>query len=206
MQKGKFIVIDGTYGSRRVRQALALELMLKREGIPSKLINPSKIDSDNLEGSNGRIPYVYERAKLAKSMRKDLDEGINIISSSWIESYIAFVSAEFSIEASRYDKILELERHIYERKSVRKPLKPDATIFLYMPHQIAEELEKSRRRSFGEIKPKNIKNFEDTYLVISGRGEWHRINCATESGVRKAKNIAEEIYSKAKEILEIQNT
>ncbi|MBI2011590.1 hypothetical protein HYS91_02360 [Candidatus Daviesbacteria bacterium] len=217
MNKGKFVVIDGTDGSGKGTQLNLLSKKLRHLKIPFKTIDFPRY-SDNaygklagryLKGEFGGIkfvsPYLASLAfagdrLLAKPLIDEwLNKGFLVISNRYASSNKAHMSA--NIEPGKRKEFMDWLDNL-EYKTNKLP-RPDLTIFLYVTPEIGQQNVDSKKiREYLEdekrdILEKDLKHLQDSsevYLYLSKtEPNWKVINCMSEGKMRSREEIHKEI-------------
>ncbi len=214
MKKGKIILIEGTDGSGKNTQAGMLVKRLNREDIQSVMRNfpryetpTGRIIAECYLGRNGNswfpnpaelnpkiasLYYAADRLAAKPEIEEIISSGTNLILDRYVESNMAHQGGKLQGEDRKnfidFVGILEY--------GLLKLPKPDKTIFLYVPAEIAFELRKKRNEipDAHESNFEHLKNAEETYLWLSEEFNWTKIECAPNGKMRHREEIAEEIY------------
>ncbi len=152
--KGKFIVIDGTDGSGKGTQTQLLVKRLEAEGhavamadFPRHGQRSATLVDDYLTGAFGTaedvgayrasIFFACDRYAASFEMKKQLEEGKIVISNR-------YVSANMGHQAGKIKEISEVDKFLIWLENLEYGIfdipKPDATILLYMPVEIGQQL------------------------------------------------------------------
>ena len=227
MNRAKIIVIEGTDGSGKETQSKKIEEYYKSQGLNVKrysfpcyntptgkivggayLGKPEISESVFPETSSKVDPLVsslYYAADRRYNFLKFIEEEIYkndiIILDRYTTSNMGHQAGKAKSKEEK-DKILRFIE-VLEFELCELP-KPDIVIFLYMPFEAAKELRKGRTSGDGnENNEEHLRKAEQTYLDISSRYEWLRINCLKRAfkGIEDIKSI-DEI---SKEIIEKLN-
>lgn len=228
MNMGKLIVIEGTDCSGKETQSKRLSDRLWKDGFINKLCSFPAYNSpagNIIKRYLGKPPYQQEfgpcddiAPKIASTWyaldRKDAAEGImynlgngyHVICNRYAESNMAHQGGKIKDAREREELIKWLEELEYE--SLKIP-RADLVIFLHMPHQVAEELRKSRGGDADghERNPEHLRNAEKVYLELADKFKWQRVDCApdgTRASLKTIEQIGDEVYHIARTAL--QNT
>jgi len=224
MEKGKFIVIDGTDGSGKGTQVERLVKRLESEGynvamadFPRYGKKSAVLVEQYLNGQFGTAeevgPYVasafyaYDRYAASEEIRQWIEEGTIVISNR-------YVSANMGHQAGKIKEISEVDTFLMwledlEYKKFAIP-KPDETILLYMPVEIGQQLvdKKGHREYVGgekrDIHESDLNHLTDAasaYLYVAKKYHWPIIQCAPDNQLRTIEDIHEELYGLVKKII-----
>ena len=203
--RGKIIVIEGTDCSGKETQTSLLVQRLKREGkkverlrfpmyeTPTgKIVGGPYLGKDYItpcwfsEGAvnvDPKVAALYYAADRRYNFLKFIEEEIYqndiIILDRYTTSNMGHQAGKAKSKEQE-DKILkfilELEFDLCELP------KPDVVVFLYMPFEAAKELRKGRASGDGnENSEEHLRKAEQTYLDISSRYNWTRIDCTKKA-------------------------
>ncbi len=215
MERGKIYLIEGTDGSGKNRQAKKLVDRLNEEGIKSQMMSFPRYDlttgriiAECYLGRDGKKPwfpdptkvppkiasqlYAMNRLEAKPEIESIINSGTNLILDRYVESNMAHQGGKLHGEDRKnfidFVGILEY--------GLLKLPKPDKTIFLYVPAEIAFELRKKRNEipDAHESNFEHLKNAEETYLWLSEEFNWTKIECAPNGTMRNREGIAEEVY------------
>lgn len=216
MNKGKFIVIEGTDGSGKTTQIKLLSGYLKKVKIPHQIMDFPRYE-DNvygklvgryLKGEFGGIhevsPYLAaltfagDRALAKPLMDKALKNGKLLIANRYVLSNKAHMST-YLPESQREAFIKWLDALEYGANDLPKE---DLVIFLYLDPEVAQKNIglKGKRLYLGEIKrdihENNLDHLKESarmYLELSKDKNWEVINCMGKNGLRSIEEIHQEI-------------
>lgn len=222
--KGKFIVIDGTDGSGKGTQAERLVERLEAEGYAVVLADfprhgnrSATLVDDYLTGIFGTaqevgpyrasIFYACDRYAASFEIRKWLEEGKIVICNRYVSANMGHQAGKIK-EIPEVDKFLvwleDLEYNIFQIP------RPDATILLYMPVEIGQQLvdKKGHREYVGgekrDIHEADLNHLTDAasaYLYVAKKYDWPIIQCAPDNQLRTIEDINEELYALVKKII-----
>lgn len=224
MKKGKFIVIDGTDGSGKATQTQLLIQKLEAEGYAVAMADfprygerSAALVEDYLNGHFGTaeevgpykasIFFACDRYAASFEIKQWLEEGKIVICNR-------YVSANMGHQAGKIKDISEVEMFLawledLEYKKFAIP-QPDATILLYMPVEIGQQLvDKKEHRDYvgGEkrdIHEDDVNHLTDAasaYLYVAKKYDWPVIQCAPDNQLRTIEEIHKELYSVVKKII-----
>lgn len=222
--KGKLIVIDGTDGSGKGTQTELLVKRLESEGYPVAMADfprhgqrSAALVDDYLNGDFGTpeqvgayrasIFYACDRYAASFEIRKWLEEGKIVICNR-------YVSANMGHQAGKIKEIPEVEKFLLwleDLEYVKFGIpRPDATILLYMPVAIGQQLvdKKGHRDYVGgekrDIHEADINHLNDAasaYLYVAKKYDWPIIQCAPDNQLRTREDIHEELYALVKNVI-----
>ena len=186
MNKGKFIVVDGTDGSGKATQTKLLVKKLLDEGYSVKTIefpqyatkSAGMVENYLLLGKYGTaedvgpykasIFYACDRYDASFKMRKWLEEGNIVIADRYVGSNMAHQGGKIKDVEERkkyFNWNYNLEFKIFEIP------KPDINFILHVKAEISQKLAKKRKTSDKrDIHEKNINHLRDaekTYLELA---------------------------------------
>jgi len=222
--KGKFIVIDGTDGSGKGTQAEKLIKRLESEGYAVALADFPRygersaiLVEDYLNGNFGTaeevgayrasIFFACDRYAASFQIKQWLEEGKIVISNR-------YVSANMGHQAGKIKEISEVEKFLDWLDNLEygifKIPKPNATVLLYMPVEIGQQLvdKKGHREYVGgekrDIHEADLNHLTDAasaYLYVAKKYDWPIIQCAPDNQLRTIEDIHEELYTLVKKII-----
>lgn len=219
----KLIVIEGTDGSGKATQTTRLFGRLENLGIKVLRVSFPNYESESsalvkmyLRGDFGATaeevnPYAaatfYAVDRFANFQEwKDFyaSNGV-IVADRYVGSNMAHQSAKIKRKAER-EKFLNWLDDL-EFKKFQLP-RPDLTIFLDMPPEIAEMLRKVRgREDIHESDAAYMLKSYKTYKEIATKFGWKAINCANENFAKSTIDIHEEVFRMVEEeIINVTDT
>jgi len=216
MKRGKIILSEGTDGSGKNTQAKRLFERLNSEGTKSEIMSFPRYETPTERiiakcylGKDGKkswfpnptelnpkiasLYYASDRLAAKSEIESIINSGTNLILDRYVESNMAHQGEKLKGNERRrfFGWIENLEYHINNMP------RPDETIFLYVPTEVALELRKSRETSDAhESSLEHLKNAEETYLQLAKRLKWTKIDCTQNGIMRTIEGIAEEVYQK----------
>ncbi len=222
MNKGKFIVIDGTDGSGKATQTKLLVDRLEKEGYSVKTIDfpqyetksASMVENYLLLGKYGTadevgpykasIFYACDRYDASFKIRKWLDEGNIVIADRYVGSNMAHQGGKIEDKSERekyFEWNYDLEFRIFNIP------KPDINFILHVKAEISQRLAKERessdKRDIHESDINHLKKAEETYLELSTEyNEFQLIECVEDEKLLSIEDIQEKLYQKVKEIID----
>lgn len=216
--KGKLIVIDGTDGSGKGTQTELLVKRLETEGYAVAMADfprygqrSAAMVEDYLNGQFGSaqdvgayrasVFYACDRYAASFQIREWLNQGKIVISNR-------YVSASMGHQAGKIKDIAEVDRYLDWLEHLEYTIfgipKPDATILLYMPVEIGQQLvdQKGDRAYVGgkarDIHEADIHHLSDAasaYQYVAHKYHWPIIECAPNGHLRTIQDIHEELWS-----------
>ena len=220
MEKGKLIVIEGTDCSGKQTQSDLFVDALKSRGIavkkyqfPNYASPTGKIIAGPYLGKEGyckgyfsegatnvdpRVASLYfaaDRKYNIKEIQDMLNAGTNVVVDRYVDSNFAHQGSKIYDDFEREELFRLLE--VLEYDLLQLP-KPDITIFLHMPSEVAKELQKARKEKPDqhEMDEQFLKNSEKTYLSLCYRHNYIKISCVSEQGLKSVDDIHLEILDK----------
>jgi len=218
IKKGKIFVIEGTDASGKETQANLIVARLNSEGISSEVMSFPRYDtptgnllrrylgkppytqefgpSNNVNPKIASCLYAVDRYASIKDMEAIVSKGNNLFLNRYVESNMGHQGGKIADKDERSNFVSWLEELEYGNFGLPRP---DKVFFLYMPLEVAIELRKGRvgEADGHESNPSHLRNAEQSYLELSERFNWTRVDCApdkTLSSLRKREDISEEIY------------
>ena len=230
MQKGTFVVLDGTDGSGKTVQAKLLSDRLRAEGYAILLKDFPQYGNWSaahveryLRGEFGgahdvsakcaSLFFALDRYGARQEMETHLQQGGIIISNR-------YVSANKGHQLGKITDEKEMRAFLgwindLEYKTLGLPV-PDVTIFLHMPPAVGQQLvaQKGDRAylqgAIQDIHEKSLDhllNAEQAYLFCFSHDpveNWKRIVCSDGDTPRQIEVIHEEVYQLVKKALDIK--
>jgi len=221
MNKGIFIVIEGTDGSGKTVQTKKLVENLKNAGKDVETIEfpqygnkSAGLVEDYLNGKYGTadevgpyrasIFFACDRYDASFKIRKWLNEGKIVIANRYTSANMGHQAGKIKDKEER-DKYLEwledLEFNIF------KIPKPDTTILLFMPPEIGQKLVDKKghreyvggkKRDIHEADINHLKDAAEAYKYCGEKYNWLVIDCAPNNKLREIEDISKEIFEKVK--------
>jgi dTMP kinase len=226
VNKGKFIVIDGTDGSGKTVQTNMLAERLRQAGFGVEIADfpqyghkSAGLVEEYLKGKYGKadevgpylasIFYACDRYDASFKIRQWLDEGKVVISNRYLTANMGHQGGkiENGLERKNYfDWLYKLE---YELFGIPKP---DLNIVLHVPAEISQKLanNKGERVNFGgvvqdihEADINHLKQAENVYLEIAKSfPDFSLIECATDNQILPREIIADMVFGEAIKIID----
>lgn len=226
---GKIISIEGGDGSGKETQTKILFERLNREGYAcekmsfpryntptGRIIGQCYLGKKDLGEDiawfgdptkvNPKIAssyYAIDRLAALPEIEEIIDSGKHLILDRWVETNMAHQASKETDLSKRLeirDFIRALEYDVF-----RLP-KPDITIFLDIPFNVARELTERRGIALDghESNLEYLKNTNKIFQELSEFYSWKKIECAPErtiDSLRTPENIGEEVYQKVEKII-----
>jgi len=220
MKKGKLIVIEGTDCSGKQTQTEMLIKKLNEKNIPCVNLSFPMYNSPtgkiiagpylakpqyNIEGyfpeGAANVPpkvaslyYAADREYNIGKINELLNQGTNVILDRYIESNMAHQGGKAKTLEERNNIIDFIDS--LEYKLLELP-RPDLTIFLYMPTEVATILKNSREEKPDqhEASLDHLKNAENTYLYLAKRYGFKQINCSQGSLPKTRESISADVFN-----------
>ena len=223
--KGKLITIEGTDCSGKETQTNLLIQKLRAEGyqvqnfsFPNYSSPTGKIIAGPYLGKEGFDPCCFEEGstkvdpKVASlyytADRKYniskilflLNQGYNVILDRYIYSNMAHQGGKIETQKEREDMYNWLDKLEFDLMELPKP---DLTIFLHMPTDVAETLKSHRKeKADGHEKDQNyLKEAEKAYLELAKKYNFITVECSEKGKPKNIKKISEQVYQIVKPLL-----
>lgn len=214
---GKLIVIDGTDGSGKGTQTELLVKRLEAEGYDVALADfprygerSATMVEDYLNGKFGSaqdvgpyrasVFYACDRYAASFQIKEWLAQGKIVVSNR-------YVSASMGHQAGKIKNIADVDVYLAWLENLEYTIfgipQPDATILLYMPVEIGQQLvdQKGDRAYVGgkarDIHEADIHHLTDAasaYQYVANKYHWPIIHCAPEGALRAIPDIHEELW------------
>lgn len=226
--RGTFIVIDGTDGSGKGTQTKRLVERLRSEGrsveqlsFPSYGKPEAFFVEQYLHGRYGSakdvgpyaasVLYAVDRFHAAAEIRRLLDAGTIIVCDRYVSANKGHQAGKIGDEHERRTFLDWLNNFEY---SILRIPKPDLTILLHMPSEIAYELigKKDERgyldgkkRDIHEADPEHLKAAEAAYLTlptIDTVENWKLVECMQDGSLLSIETIHEKLYACIKPLID----
>ncbi len=228
---GILIAIEGTDSSGKQTQSERLYKTLVDLGIKARLVSFPAYESDSstlvkmyLAGEFGTDPesvnayaastfYAVDRyATFKKDWGKDYLNGTVIIADRYVPSNLIHQASKIEADEEKTKFINWLDALEYNQLGLPRP---DATIFLDMPTDVAQKLMQKRANKIDNSDEKDIHERNGEYLRksyenakgIAKKLSWNVICCADDNGnVRNIDEISDEIYGIVRRITDGKKT
>lgn len=226
MKKGKLIVIEGTDCSGKQTQAELLIKNLRTIGVLCEHLSFPMYDAPTGKiiagpylgkpqyGIEGYFPegavnvpaqiaclyYAADRKYNIDKINALLEKGINVILDRYVESNMAHQGSKSQTAKERDDIIKFIETLEY---NLLKLPRPDLTLFLHMPTEVASILKSGREElpDQHESHVDHLKKAESTYLYLSEKYGFKDIKCNKGSLPRSREAISKDVLSIIKDFL-----
>ena len=213
---GKIIVIEGTDCSGKETQTKLLEDTWKRKGkkcirfefpmydtptgkiVGGDYLGKTEIgDSLFLEGAIHVDPkvvclyYAADRKYNFPKIQEYLDKDYYVILDRYTPSNLAHQGSKIKDKDERFDMYQWIDKLEYWLLQLPKP---DKTIFLHVPSEIAFQLGKNR--SYHDAHEESLEYLKDTesaYLELCELYHWDKIECVRDDSLRSISDIQNEI-------------
>ncbi len=229
MKKGKLIVLDGADGSGKATQAKLLVSRLKKEGYKVKALDfPQyeanffgKLVGECLAGKYGdfiaidphiaSVLYAADRFESKVTLEKWLKAGYVVVLDRYVSANQIHQGGKIT-DAKKRKAFLEwLDRMEFKVYGIPRP---DLVCYLDVPRMISDRLLTQGRqgastnrslRGRKDLAEKNKAHLdaarEGALKIIKQGNTWERIGCAPKGELLSREEIAEQIWSKVKNIL-----
>ncbi len=211
--KGRIIVIEGVDASGKHTQSNLLAERLEKEGKQVSLFSFPRYDTffgklvtKYLQGEFGSLKkvkpelasllYSLDRFDAMPEIEKLLRQGRVVVCDRYIASNIAHQAAKF--QDSEQKKFIEWIESVESRLP-----KSDLTIFLDLPVEVSAKLMHSRKREkdIHELDLDYLKATRQVFVKLCEKGNWSRIECASDSGIKSRAEIHKLVWEKVEEFL-----
>lgn len=221
------IVFEGTDCSGKSTQINLLLKKLDEKGISYRVLDFPDYSTptgkivrrylDNEFGPANNVPakiasifFAEDRFAAKQIVEKSLSEVDVTILDRYVESNMGHQGGKIRNPEERksfFEWLNELEYGNFNLP------KPNAVIFLYMPHQVGLKLKETRIRKSEnhpgkedghESSIEHLKNAEESYLHLADLYGWIKIDCApngTFNSLRTPEDISQEVFKKIEELL-----
>jgi len=218
MNKGKFIVIEGSDGAGKKTQADELMKALTKDGydlayydfpqystsffgaMVGRYLNGEFGGVDDVSPYLSSVLFAGDRFEAAEKMHKDLTAGKIIIANRYMQSNLAFQSAKLADESAKQqfrDWLNKLEYDIFKIPA------PDIIVYLSLPYIVSQQLvdKKSKRdytakkRDIHEDNAGFLARVEKEYLALAkNEANWRLVECCENNQLLSIATIAEKVY------------
>lgn len=221
---GKLFVIDGNDGSGKRTQAKRLVAHLEEEGIPAAIADfpqygqkSAGLVENYLSGKYGRasevdpkvasIFYAVDGFDASFSIRRSMGEGKIVVCNRYISANMGHQAGKIEDRIARKDYIEWLEDLEF---NIFKIPRPDTTMLLHVPPQVAEELAGAKKpgEAFGRIKgdihesdAKHLVDADQAFLEVAKEKGWKIIECVRDGKILPVEEIHGMIWTEAQEFL-----
>lgn len=226
MEKGKFIVIEGTDGSGKGTQVKLLADKLNEKNVKFEITDfpqygtPSAFFVEKyLRGEYGTIDeigpykasffYALDRFDKSFEMKKWLNEGTHIVSNRYVTSSMGHQTAKLDT-LEEQDKFLNwLDNLEYNELGVPRP---DLVVFLYVPPEVGQRLVSEKAvREYTQGKSHDIHEADLNHLVkaseaykyIAQKFGWLQIDCVKDGELMTPDEIHNLIFERVSEYFSV---
>lgn len=220
--KGKLITIEGTDCSGKETQTNLLIKKLREEGyrvqnfsfpnynsptgkiIGGPYLGKEGYDSCYFEEGSSKVDpkvaslyYAADRKYNIDKINFLLDQGYNVILDRYIYSNMAHQGGKLEKKKDRIEMYNWLDKLEFDLMELPKP---DLTIFLHMPLEVAEKLKAHRKEPADghEKDKKHLYQAENAYLELAQKYNFVTIECSENGEPKNIETINEIIYKKVK--------
>ena len=222
--KGKLIVIEGTDGSGKATQSKLLIEALQKKGIQTEYLDFPQYGQksaglvenylNGLYGSASEVKpevasmfFALDRYDASFKMRPWIEEGKIIISNRYVSANMGHQTGKIKDPKKREEFVKWLKDLEYNFFGIPKP---DLTILLFMPCEIAQKLVDNKgvrgytekKRDIHEADLEHLKDAENAYLELVKKEGWELINCSEKESPLPIKVIQEKILKVVLKYLE----
>lgn len=225
MEKGRFIVLDGTDGSGKSTQARLLIRRIKKEGYPVRYMHfpqhGRKSAAPVDEYLNGKYPdvdpyvasifYAIDRFDASFKIRAWLRQGFVVVCDRYVTSNAGHQGARIADSGARKKYFTWLKKTEYD---ICKIPRPDITLILHVPAAIAykhidghskrlkQYVKATLRHGMRDVLERDVshlKKAEKTYLQIAKNfPPSHIIECTRRSRLMTPEQIHEKVWAAAR--------
>jgi dTMP kinase len=225
MQKGKFIVIDGSDGSGKTTQTKLLIEKLKEDGrevahydfpqygktifadMVGRYLDGEFGDVDDVSPYLGSLMYAGDRFVASERIKADLEAGKVVVANRYIQSNMGHQTAKINDPAEKkkfLDWLFKLE---YETYGIPRA---DLVFYLRVPFQIAQKLVDkkdarvytSKQRDIHEGNGDYLERVDRTYLELSKNfPEWKMIDCTQGDVILPPEEINKKLWDDVSKII-----
>lgn len=224
MDKGLFIVIDGTDGSGKATQAGMLSESLISDGhnvhsidFPQyKQNHVGRLIRECLDGERGNfigtdpkiasVLYAADRFESAGEIRGHLEKGGVVIADRYVSANQMHQGGKISDSEKRAEFLTWLDDLEYGVFGIPKP---DAIIFLHVPVEISSKLAQKRAVETGgtvDVAEADLhhqkKSQEGALEIVKDKNNWIKVECCQGSKMRSREDIHTEIKNIVKKLYE----
>jgi dTMP kinase len=225
--KGKFIVLDGTDGSGKGTQFKLLVEKLKKEGyevrmadfpqygkrsagLVEKYLNGKYGSAENVGPYRASIFYACDRYDASFKIRKWVQEGKVVISNRYVTANMGHQGGKIDDEVERkkyFEWLYSLEYEIF------KIPKPDLSIILHVPAEIAQKLVDKKghrdyvggkKRDIHEADLNHLKKAEKVYLELSQIfSNIELLKCSKNGEIMKIEEIKKMLWRRVEKLINL---
>ena len=155
-------------------------------------------DANSVSAEVASLYYAADRKYHLPKMNEILDSGSHLILDRYVSANKCHQGGKIESSEERlkfWNWLDELEHGLLGLP------KPEHTVFLYMPLEVAYELKAGREEKSDshEGNPEHLRNAENAYLELAELENWIKIDCApdkTLETLKTPKQIHEEVWQK----------
>ncbi len=226
MNRGRFIVIEGTDGSGKATQTKFLAKQLEKLGIPFELADfpqygkPSAHFAEKyLRGEygtasevgpyRGSIFYAVDRYDKSFDIRRALAEGKTVISNRYVSANMGHQAGKIKNKKEREKFLKWLENLEYNIFSIPKP---DLTILLFVPPEMGQKFvdqkgerayTQGKKRDIHEADLKHLQEASQAYLEVAKRNKWTVVDYRTKDRLLSLEEVHRIIWKRVCSVLKI---
>jgi dTMP kinase len=217
--RGRIIVIEGTDCSGKETQSNRLMETMKKSGRRVQRLSFPMYDTPtgrivggpylgkpqisagwfaegapNVNSKVASLYYAADRLYNLPKIEKLLSDGVDVILDRYVWSNFAHQGGKIADPAQRSEMYEFLEKLEFELLGLPRP---DLTIFLHMPYEVALKLRQARTAEAAdqhESNPAHLRQAEKTYLELAKKYHFQTIKCAIGTNPRPIAEIAAEVY------------
>jgi dTMP kinase len=223
-KKGKLIVIEGTDGSGKTTQSKRLlhhfeeagiltayadfpQYGQKSAGMVENYLNGKYGSSKEVDAKIASMFYAMDRYDASFGIKKSLKEGRIVLCNRYVSASMGHQAGKIKDKAERKEYIEWLEDLEYNFFKIPKP---DLTILLYVPYQIAQKLvdNKGHREYIGGIKRDiheadagHLRDAEEAFLEIAKEKKWKVIDCTKSGKILPIEDIHKLVWREVQKVL-----
>ncbi|KHO45181.1 MAG: dTMP kinase [archaeon GW2011_AR3] len=209
--RGKLIVIEGNDGSGKRTQIdlladrLGKKLEIEVLDFPDYGSFYGKLIKRYLSGEFGKqvnpyliaMAYANDRLTKREKMMKWLNAGKTVICNRYVASNKAHQAVKLGTAAEMQDFVKWVDEMEYEVNALPRP---DITIYLYVPVDIAiglvqQRADKTQTKTDIHEKLSYMKKVEQIYLAMSKNKNWIRIDCVEGEEILTKDEIHGKVYN-----------
>jgi len=220
MEKGVFIVIEGTDGSGKATQTNRIANRLREDGKKVRVFDFPQYGKKSaqfiemyLRGEFGSAEevspyaaslfYAIDRYFVAKDIERALKSEDFVLTNRYTTANMGHQGGKIKDPKEREEYILWLKE--LEHKKLKIPV-PDKVVFLYMPPDKGQglvdkkksfrEYTKGVKRDIHERSDTHLRDASEAYKQIAESHGWIRINCLKDGKILSKDNITNSIWEK----------
>ncbi|MFA6269326.1 MAG: thymidylate kinase [archaeon] len=222
--QGKLIVIEGTDGSGKATQSKLLIEALNKKNISTEYVDfpqygekSAGLVENYLNGKYGSasevspkvasIFYAVDRYDASFKIRPWLNDGKVVISNRYVSANLGHQTGKIKDQKERDEFVKWLEDLEYNLFGIPKP---DLTILLFMPCEIAQKLVDNKaarayiggqKRDIHEADLQHLKDAEKAYLDLVDKKGWKLVECSENGSPLPIEKIQEKVLLVVEEFL-----